>query len=222
MQVQLQQAAPQQNDALKLENYERLLHQMARAALGRLNKAGVAIDYEDCFQEMCLGYAKAVRGFDPGRGFAFTTYLVRTCWQEFNRAYEKPIAERAVHGTVDLEDMRAEGEEGSELDFLTGMQDPDLNPEQAVSYRQQMALTVRCLSPNAKRVLREFLRPSEELKTAFAAHQAASQTRRDSGRPHVRVPDEITIGFVGRFLKIDSTTMTSVREELGRLSEIRY
>jgi RNA polymerase sigma factor (sigma-70 family) len=215
------QAIQPQNDALKLENYSRLLHQLARKCYSRLCEAGVSIDYEDVYQEMCLGYAKAVSGFDPSRGYAFTTYLVRACYNEFNKRYEKPIAERVQHGVFSVQEWSTDSDEDSGCLFDV-IPDDAPTPEQRLMRYQQAKLIERCMSKTAQEVLMLLVRPSEELRAAFRQLQDHRQAKRNNGHPYTPVPDEITLSFIGKFLNIPRAKMTEVRQELSRLLEASY
>ncbi len=45
------------------------------------------MEYEDLFQAGCLGLIKAANGFDPSRGFAFSTYAVPAILGEIKRIF---------------------------------------------------------------------------------------------------------------------------------------
>ena len=48
---------------------------------------GKGIEYEDLFQAGCVGLVKAVDGFDPTRGFCFSTYAVPLIIGEMRRLF---------------------------------------------------------------------------------------------------------------------------------------
>lgn len=58
-----------------------LVHACANKFRGR------GIEYDDMFQAGCVGLIKAVDGFDPQRGFAFSTYAVPVILGEIRRMF---------------------------------------------------------------------------------------------------------------------------------------
>ncbi len=58
-----------------------LVHACANKFRGR------GIEYEDMFQAGCIGLIKAADGFDPARGFAFSTYAVPVILGEIRRMF---------------------------------------------------------------------------------------------------------------------------------------
>ena len=54
----------------KIEQNLNLVHAIAARFKGR------GIEYDDLFQAGCIGLIKSVDGFDPSKGFAFSTYAV--------------------------------------------------------------------------------------------------------------------------------------------------
>lgn len=58
-----------------------LVHACANRFRGR------GIEYEDMFQAGCIGLIKAADGYDPGRGFAFSTYAVPVILGEIRRMF---------------------------------------------------------------------------------------------------------------------------------------
>lgn len=73
-------AAPQNKQALVTENLK-LVHACANRFRGR------GVEYEDLFQAGCMGLVKAAKGFDPARGFRFSTYAVPAILGEMRRLF---------------------------------------------------------------------------------------------------------------------------------------
>ena len=65
----------------KIESNIGLVHSIA----GRFRGRGV--DYEDLFQNGCIGLIKAVDNFDESKGFAFSTYAVPVIMGEIKRIF---------------------------------------------------------------------------------------------------------------------------------------
>ena len=58
-----------------------LVHSIANRFRGR------GVDYEDLFQNGCVGLIKAVDNFDESKGFAFSTYAVPVIMGEIKRIF---------------------------------------------------------------------------------------------------------------------------------------
>lgn len=69
-----------ENDALITENIG-LVHSCANRFKGR------GVEYEDLFQAGCVGLIKAAAGFDPDKGFKFSTYAVPAILGEIRRIF---------------------------------------------------------------------------------------------------------------------------------------
>ena len=65
----------------KIENNIGLVHSIAARFKGR------GVDYEDLFQNGCVGLIKAVDNFDENKGFAFSTYAVPVIMGEIKRIF---------------------------------------------------------------------------------------------------------------------------------------
>lgn len=65
----------------KIKNNIGLVHSIA----GRFKGRGV--DYDDLFQNGCIGLIKAVDNFDESKGFAFSTYAVPVIMGEIKRTF---------------------------------------------------------------------------------------------------------------------------------------
>lgn len=68
------------NNSLITENMG-LVHSCANRFKGR------GVDYEDLFQAGCVGLIKAAAGFDPDKGFKFSTYAVPAILGEIRRIF---------------------------------------------------------------------------------------------------------------------------------------
>lgn len=65
----------------KIQNNLGLVHSIAARFKGR------GVEYEDLFQNGCLGLIKAVDKFDESKGFAFSTYAVPVIMGEIKRIF---------------------------------------------------------------------------------------------------------------------------------------
>lgn len=106
--------------------HKALICRMAQKGWGRLQNAGVVMDYDDVFQEMSLIYCKAAAGYDPSKGFTFTAYLGRAIWMDFNKFAEKLINDQCGLGLVRIESIG-----NDEMDFYDLLPDSAPTPEEA-------------------------------------------------------------------------------------------
>lgn len=71
-----------------MDERERLIEENMGLVHACANKfRGRGIEYDDMFQAGCVGLIKAVDGFDPQRGFAFSTYAVPVILGEIRRMF---------------------------------------------------------------------------------------------------------------------------------------
>lgn len=87
-----------QNEKLINDNLA-LVHSCANRFKGR------GVEYDDLFQAGCVGLVKAARGFEPERGFCFSTYAVPAILGEIKRIFRdggavkvsRSLKERALY-----------------------------------------------------------------------------------------------------------------------------
>lgn len=71
-------------------------------------------EYEDLVQAGCIGLIRAARGFEPERGFAFSTYAVPSILGEMKRLFRdggsvkvgRSLKERAMHASRKAQELR--------------------------------------------------------------------------------------------------------------------
>lgn len=67
--------------AARVEDNLGLVHAFAKRYTGR------GVEYDDLYGAGCIGLVKAAKGFDPSRGFAFSTYAVPVIVGEMKRLF---------------------------------------------------------------------------------------------------------------------------------------
>jgi RNA polymerase sporulation-specific sigma factor len=82
----IEQAQNGDQEALRtiIEENKGLVYRM----VGRYWQRCVSLDREDLFQEGVLGLMRAVRGFDPARGYSFSTYATTVIRSTMQRAID--------------------------------------------------------------------------------------------------------------------------------------
>ena len=85
---------------------------------------GKGVEYDDLFQAGCVGLVKAADGFEPERGFAFSTYAVPVILGEIRRVFRDGGSVKV--GRMLKEKSRAAMQERERLTRLNG-QEPTLS-----------------------------------------------------------------------------------------------
>lgn len=182
----------------KFEDHHGLIHKFARGGYSRLIGAGVSIDYEDVFQEMCISYVKAVEKYDPDTGIGFSAYMGRTVINNFNKYAERELRTHFGLGIMSVEDMALTEDHHDPLDILDVDRDEQTVEERLIA-KQEMRLKSRFLTKNAKSVIRELINPTVKFKK-FA---------KEAGQQH-------SIRLICRFLNLDTVERARLKIELKR------
>lgn len=180
-----------QGFSTNFEDHKGLLHMIARRCYGRANAAGIVIDYEDVYAEMCVAFMKASKGYDPSRGFAFTTYCGAICWHHFNKVMEKEERSGPKLKLLHLEDMGISNEEGGAdvhhngddpLEFLEIEEDEDVeigdSPEEIFERKRAFIDNFRKLSPVTRRYVAHMVGYRVD-KDFNPSNEARAQIRRE-------------------------------------------
>lgn len=195
-----------------------LIHTFARKGFARLQAANVPIDYEDVYQDMCISFTKAQKSYNPETGFSFTAYFGRAIWNDFNKIADKAIRERVELGLCALEDMSPEDDGGDALEFVIAEVDGGEAPDELIERRQEFLArfgeVMRSVSPNTRKVIVQFMAPTEALREIHAARRAHYEWSMKLGKPTKGIPEQITLDFIVRELIADSSERTQVRQEL--------
>lgn len=177
-----------------------LICKLAQKGWGRLQQAGVVMDFEDVFQEMSVIYCKAAEGYDPSRGFTFTAYLGRAIWQDFNKFAERLINDQCGLGLVRIEEV---GDE--ELDFYDMMPSDEMTPEEACissrSFMDNMKSLPKMEREIVGRLMKQVIRPRqgearEEMSLSEIMH-AMSLTRTQATAARKRIGQVFGVDLKG-------------------------
>lgn len=164
-----------QQKAEMFHKHERLIGKFARKGHSRLLGVGVVIEFEDVFQEMCVAFVKAADKFNPDLGFQFSTYLGRAVLMEFNKFADRLIAERMELGMHSVDEIERD-DDGDPYEGIVNYE--GVSMEDALIARVESRERIAALNASERAVIRDLIKPSSELKTAFAAYKA----QRDVGR----------------------------------------
>jgi DNA-directed RNA polymerase specialized sigma subunit len=147
------------NPDISYEDYRRLIQQLAGKAFMRMRAAGIPFDLEDIIGHMNISFVKAKRAFDSNKGYKFSTYLVRSIWNDFNKLAAKLSNEAQSIGFLSVQDMSPENENGEFYNdvYSTFSDDTAPSAEDAYSEIEEARAKLRLLSKQARRVIRCYL-----------------------------------------------------------------
>ena len=192
---------------------ERLVKQCASKGYRRLLAAGCSVDFDDVVGEMNVSYVLASQKFDPTRGIEFTTYLVRTIWQNFNHWADGMCEER--HVSLDTR-VGAEDDETDGMHNLLPSAEPA--PDEAIMRDQHRARITRRVSPITRKVIELLESPPPFLVEELRAYQARSEHARVRGIGSM-APRSMTLGFIIKALGLSATMRKRVYSEIEFLVE---
>jgi len=198
-----------------------LIHAVSRKGYARLQAAGVAMDYEDVFQEMSVVFLKAYERFDESLGFRFATFFYKAAYNRLNVWAQEMIEERLVHGTVSIEEMNtSEDEEFNLQDVL--MVDHE-TPEDHCRIRQFIRFIESSLSPLARLIVNWMVAPPEELMEEIRKAEANAEFGRSLGF-NCRCMARITPRYVAGFIRMISTSIqeSDCNKALKEIDRLRY
>ena len=196
-----------------------LVHTVSRKGWARLQKAGVAMDYDDVFQEMSCVFLKSCEGFDEEKGFKFSTYFFMGAYNRLNKWAQALIEERLKHGVVSVEEMNNGADEEFSLEDVV-MKDMN-TPEKMYAATEFVAYLNRKLSPIAKLIVDWSVEPPEEMMAEMEKIQANADYGRSLGM-NTRCFTTINPKFVGSFIvMVSDVSEAQVRAALRELDEFK-
>jgi hypothetical protein len=208
MQQQSQQAA-----TAHFSQYENLIGKVARQAMPRVSAVEPSMPFEEVMGHLMEVYVKCTKKFDESRGIKFSTYLTNSCYHEVNRMIEKIERERRVVSSNSVQGMSAgRGDEGDDLDAYGAFnqEDHDLNPEDAVSAKQEILQLTRSMSVDARKAVALLIAPPPALKQ-FHEKAVGQGTQK-----------EIGLDVVCRFLNFTAHQAGRLQRELMRLTGVHF
>jgi len=192
-----------------------LVHAVTKKGFARLQKAGVAMDYEDVFQEMSVVFVKACEGFQADKGFKFSTYFFIAAQNKLASWTKKIIEERLVHKVVSIEEMN-HNHGGEELDLESILPGDRTTPEDIASAKQCVADLAKSLSPVAAQIIEWMVEPPQALLDEFNRLEAHAAFARSIGFEQ-RFSAQLSPRYVGQFLVLLGVSDTQVKSALREI-----
>lgn len=167
-----------------------LVHIISRRCYGWVMSLGVAMDYDDVFQEVSLAFISAAEGYDPESGNKFSAYLTRAAYNQIRKTLgiltgAKRLNEKEKQALAELQEenkqLAAAGKEqkstfmGLAVCSIEDMKDEDgaspidmfvahgKDPEQVASETQEWEYELSRLSPLANLLAEMIKEPPAEL-----------------------------------------------------------
>lgn len=198
-----------------------LVHTVARKGYSRLVSANVGIDYEDVFQEMSVVFLKAFEGFDPSRGFKFSTYFFMSAYNRLNAWAADMIDERLKHGVVSIEELN-DGNEDENYSLSEVLLVDEGTPEHSYRVVELLEHIARSLSPLASLLLTWSVAPPKELMDEIRKAELNAEFGRSLGL-NVRCMASITPRYVGRFLRmVSDVSQGEIERAIKEIDALRY
>lgn len=200
----------------RFEDHEGLLHVFTKGGFARFGDFDPAVDYEDLYQEACLGFVRAQKSYDPEKGVGFSAYMGRVV---VNGLYQtgKRIARQAVEVPVtSLEEMVECLEDGDSDDIAClGVEDIHAFEENQAA-RERMNAFDPVADKKERAIIRDMISPSEALKKAHAAARAHYEHGVSMGERGSYVAEELELRFICKYHGVTYPKFAKkVREKLG-------
>lgn len=185
-----------------------LIHSFARKGWSRLIASHVSVDYDDVFQELSLVFVKAIKAYDPSKGYSFTAYAGRAMWNGFNRFAQRHLDEANELGLMSIQALEDKAEDGDSMNLYELIDSGAPTPEQQLERKQEMLQKLRALSPTAKFIAAQLISLSEEVEQAMTERnrKAEAEGRRSLANP--------TPGFIADVFGVDRAKVRAAVEEL--------
>ncbi len=138
------------------EDHEGLLHRFTKKSYGIVSQFNVSADYDDLFQEACIGYMKALKGYKQELGFTFSAYMGRAVLTHLHRISQRMIRESTGLGTINLEDLAAASED--DFDVLERIDMATVSVDEQYAAAVESEARFKSLSPRARIVAAKIVR----------------------------------------------------------------
>lgn len=147
------------------EDYKRFVAQLSWKSYRRAKSSGLAVDFDDIFQEASMAYVRAAQKFNPNLGFKFITYCgaaVMSALAQHKRQLDKQL----VGKTVSLDSMLGDDEDAYDI-FPNHAADP----MQELVFDGEFQLAMSKLGPIGELVIEWLINPPPEVEAELGAYK---------------------------------------------------
>lgn len=194
---------------IAFRDYERLLHKIANEGHRKLAASGVRMERDDLFQELSLVFVQAQRGFNPNKGFKFSTYLSMACHNRITRLIQRRYRKSEPPPMLSL-DTTADGAlveiipDGHETVEDTLVRAADLEGRMG-----KLSETTRAVVQAIEDNYEELLKCVEGVKTRVAYGRAHGFNEPS--------PRAVGLGIIAAAFGIGRTQMRQISDEIHRV-----
>lgn len=211
-----------------------LVHTQAKFGFKWAQGAGLAMDYEDMFQEASEAFLLAAAGYRPESGLKFSTYYTKAAFSQFRKtigvmtgvknlnpdqraeiaARKEENKRRAAAAQAPLPDCNyglspvAFSHIGAADEggqvFEESLESEVASPEEMLEFKQQWEQATANLSPLAQLVVEWLRDPPPELLKELNCQMAHADRRNEHGLRAYGLRDGLTIANISKFLKLIS------------------
>lgn len=197
-----------------------LVHAVSKKGYARLQSAGVAMDYDDVFQEMSMVFLKAYEKFDASRGFKFSTYYFIAAYNKLNSWAQGLIEERIEHGVVSIQEMN--DKDGEEFDLDQVLMADESTPEAQYQVTEFLEHMAKSLSPLATLILAWVMQPPPELMTEIRKAEAYALYGRQRGY-NSKCMVSVSPRYVANFIRmISNVSQPETERALKEIDRLRF
>jgi Sigma-70 region 2 len=183
------------NRSTRYEDHVNLLRTKAKMYYGRLLKAQIiSVDFDDVMGELGVAFTRAVAGYDPNSGYAFTTYLGTCCQNHFNKFANRLMLEHfGVNAVIDweneagpnkglgyisVEDMAVDSDEEEYSDPYGFAECDSAGPESQLGFAQEIAAAINdpSISPKTRIYIGTLVNPAllnDRTRTMLQSEESA-------------------------------------------------
>lgn len=198
-----------------------LVHTVSRQGFARLQSAGVAMDYDDVFQEMSMVFLKAYEKFDATRGFKFSTYFFMAAYNRLNSWAQGLIEERIKHGVVSIQEMNS-SDDGEDFDLDQVLMADENTPEAQYQVTEFLEHVAKSLSPLAQLILVWVMQPPPELMTEVRKAEAYALYGRQRGY-NSKCMVSVSPRYVANFIRmISNVSQPETERALKEIDRLRF
>lgn len=182
-------------------------------------KIGMAMDYDDIFQELSVVFIKAYDGFDESKG-QFSTYFT---WAAYNRVNVMAKRhENSIEFTArSVDEIATWGDGDNDMNIGDLIPAGDGTPEQITEATQAFRQFASRLSPLAARMVELAIDPPACFDLELEAAAAHAEEGRASGRPSRCKRQSINLSFIGHVLVkagVNERDVGNARKEVVKLA----
>ena len=196
-----------QNDKLDLEKNIGLVRSNVTRLHPWIEDAGVPMSKDELFSELCELWFTCTKHFKEGKGFQFSTYYARACWNQVRRIVEVHMRTAQVNAAaLSLDQPTGDSEDGALFEIVASN---DGSPEDAFTYEALIDDLMNHLSARSQELLRLALEMPDDVIAMMMPNDK------------YRLPTYSPILGARRAAGIDRNTFAKLRREIeGALKKI--